>query len=101
MNKYSVSISISAKNQIKGITEYLNKESPYQNAAKSFSRGLRNALDRLASFPSMFSAAEMEPYKEMGIRKMIFRSAAVYYYVSENQKNNLFNCGSQYEDGSN
>ena len=79
--KYSVSLSLEAKEDLRSIASYISYTLKNKIAAHNQTQRIRKEIRDLNLFPKRFGLVEWEPWHSMDIHKMPVDNFVVYYLV--------------------
>lgn len=82
-NEYDVRITPQAQEQLEELFYYIayNLQSP--SAAKTMLDTLQNAIASLKALPNRVTLTDEEPWRSLGVHKMVVKSYLVYFLVDE------------------
>jgi len=83
MKKYAVRITTQAQEQILKYAAYIKNELCNPVAEERFVRGIWKEMKTLENMPQRFMCLNDEPWKTLGVHRMIFKGYLVYYLVNE------------------
>ncbi|MCR5083200.1 MAG: type II toxin-antitoxin system RelE/ParE family toxin [Parasporobacterium sp.] len=84
MKKYSVKITIQAREHLKAIKQDYKFSSP--KAAKEHLQELKEQMRSLTLMPQRIKLTEEEPWRSLGIHQMIIKPYYVYFWIDESNK---------------
>lgn len=88
-NKYSVSLSLEAKEDIRSIAAHITYTLKNKISARNQTRRIRNEIRELNQFPERYGFVEWEPWHSMDVHKMPVDNFVVYYLVDKDTKSVL------------
>lgn len=83
MKEYAVKVTKQAQEHILNYAFYIRDGLLNPSAAERFVRGIWKEIKTLGTMPRRFPCLEEEPWKTMGVRRMVFKGYLVYYLVDE------------------
>lgn len=83
MKQYEVRSTIQANEHVLDYAEYIQNELFNPQAARKFVNDIRAAVKSLSQMPQRNPLTEEEPWRSMGIHKMVVRGYIVYYWIEE------------------
>lgn len=86
MEKYSVYISPAAKRQLNEIVKYIINDLSNPLAGLGFLDSFETSIKKLEYFPEAYVLAERKIFKNLNVRRLIFKSFNIYYKVDSKLK---------------
>lgn len=86
MNKYSIQLSIEAKNDLKRIISYIKNELREPVIAKKYANLIKQEIKILEYMPQKFSVIDSEVLKDNNFRKIVIKNYIVFYRVNEESR---------------
>lgn len=86
MKQYEVRLTTQANEHVLDYAEYIQNELLNPQAARKFINDIRAAVKSLSQMPQRNPLTDEEPWRNMGIRKMVVRGYIVYYWIEEGSK---------------
>lgn len=83
MKQYEVRSTIQANEHVLDYAEYIQNELFNPQAARKFVNDIRAAVKSLSQMPQRNPLTEEEPWRSMGIHKMVVGGYIVYYWIEE------------------
>ncbi len=81
MKQYQVRMTVQAEDNILEYAEYIKTELMNPQAAAKFVEDMRSAVKSLSLMPQRNPLTDEEPWRKMGIYKMVVRGYLIYYWV--------------------
>ena len=85
MKRYKIKITKQAKEHLKEIRRYYEKDIMRPDIAKQKIQAIRAGLATLSDMPERFATIEEKPWCDEGVRKMILSPYLAYYWIDEKQ----------------
>ena len=85
INTYSIIYSPEARDDLKDIYSYIAFDLLVPGIAKGQINRIRKTIRSLDFMPSRFSIVDWEPWKSMGMHKILVDNFVVFYTVDDNQ----------------
>ena len=82
-NDYLVKVTEQAREQLREIAQYIEKELKNPDAALHTLDVLEESISSLSQFPQRVSLTEEEPWRSLGIHKLPVKNFLVYFWVNE------------------
>lgn len=82
-NDYLVKVTEQAREQLREITQYIEKELKNPDAALHTLDVLEGSISSLSQFPQRVSLTEEEPWRSLSIHKLPVKNFLVYFWVNE------------------
>ena len=86
MNKYSIQLSIEAKNDLKRIISYIKNELREPAIAEKYANLIIKEIKVLEYMPQKFSVINSEFLKDNNFRKIVIKNYIAFYRVNEENK---------------
>lgn len=86
MEKYTVLLSIVAKDDLKSIIRYIKYELLEPSIAEKYSQLIKNKIKSLESQPYKFSIIDYDIIKKYNFRKLIINNYIAFYRIDEDKK---------------
>lgn len=84
MEKYKITYSTQAINDLRGIYAYICYDLASLTNAKNQTSRIRNAIRKLDTFPNGHPIVDFEPWHKMGMHKLPVDNYVVFYFVDDN-----------------
>lgn len=82
MKKYKIIIQESAELDLNGIIEYIAIDLNEKLIALKLYKKIVEAINSLSDTPGRCAVIDAEPYKDMGIRRLIVNNYSIFYYLN-------------------
>ncbi|WP_122819286.1 type II toxin-antitoxin system RelE/ParE family toxin [Varibaculum vaginae] len=84
--KFTVSYTRAAYNDLRGITSYISYSLLAPESAKRQTESIREQIRDLDTLPLRYPLVGWEPWRSMGIRRVITGKYVIFYEVDEDQE---------------
>lgn len=86
MKHYEVRISDHAVEQMREIVQYISETLCAPDSARDLLSALRSSMAACAELPARNPALPREPWRSLGIRRIIVRNFYAYYWINEEDR---------------
>ena len=86
MKTYSVRITRQARDHLRSIKKYIEKELLAPDAARNTISVLKKEIESLSKMPERIKLTEEEPWKTEGVHQMRVKNYYVYFWIDEDNR---------------
>lgn len=84
--KYTITMSITAKNDLKSLVLYIKNELKEPKIASRYSKMIKSEIKKLEDLPQRFVSIDDEDMKDLKIRKLIIKNYIAFYRINEEKR---------------
>lgn len=86
MTEYKIVIEQTAENDLVGILSYISDTLHEPNTASKIYGSIKNEILSLDKMPLRYALVNEEPYRSMGVRRILVENYTAFYVVDEDRK---------------
>lgn len=84
--RYEVEITFQAQEQLEEIVRYIAVELQAPKSALDLLDRLETGISSLSRFPARIPLTEEEPWRGLGVHKMLVKNHLVYFWIDEERR---------------
>lgn len=86
MERYTIRITRQAREHLREIRRYIEKELMAPIAAKNTIAAIKKEMKSLSTMPRRIHLTPEEPWREQGVRRMQVNNYYIYFWIDEKEK---------------